>query len=209
MLPQIRFLAKLRLSSVQGLLAEGAGRVAYVAIQTRPVYASKSTERLTSRWLQRTMIEVIIGLINFNNRTVSTSHAFQHTIEVQAMKREELIGRYEAGERDFKEAFLGGVNLRGIDLSGIKLGGANLRCANLREANLSRADLGGADLYEADLRETLLRNADLSNTILWRAELLDADLTGANLKGAKVAISQLQRTASLSGVTMPDSSRSE
>ena len=106
MLPQIPFLAKLRLSSVQGLLAEGAGRVAYVAIQTRPVYASKSTERLTrrltsfcpefarfvscfmveapltSRWLQRTMIEVIIGLINFNNRAVSTTHAFQHTIEV-------------------------------------------------------------------------------------------------------------------------------
>jgi hypothetical protein len=32
--------------------------------------------------LQRTMVEVIIGLINVNNRAVSTTHAFQHTIEV-------------------------------------------------------------------------------------------------------------------------------
>jgi uncharacterized protein YjbI with pentapeptide repeats len=125
------------------------------------------------------------------------------------MTREELIGRYEAGERDFKRAFLGGANLRGIDLCGNSWGRANLRCASLREANLSGADLSGADLHEADLRETLLRNADLSNTILWQAELLDADLTGANLGGAKVAISQLQRTAYLSGITMPASSRGE
>jgi hypothetical protein len=38
------------------------------------------------------------------------------------MTREELIGRYEAGERDFKRAFLGGANLRGIDLCGNRLG---------------------------------------------------------------------------------------
>lgn len=36
MLPQIGFLAKLRLSSMHGLFAEGTDHVAHVSIQTRP-----------------------------------------------------------------------------------------------------------------------------------------------------------------------------
>ena len=58
-------------------------------------------------------------------------------------------------------------------------------------------------------RENPNESLDLSSAILRRAELLDADLTDANLKTVKVAITQLDRAASLRGVAMPDSSRHE
>jgi uncharacterized protein YjbI with pentapeptide repeats len=123
------------------------------------------------------------------------------------MNADELLDRYEAGERDFSGVFLAGVNLSGVDLRGIMLQKANLRFANLRDAILADADLSEADLYEANLRGTVLRNTNLTGTVLWLAETLGAHLEHANLQDAKVASAQLSRAASLAGAVMPDGAK--
>ncbi len=55
------------------------------------------------------------------------------------MKREELLQRCNAGERDFSGADLRDADLRDADLRGANLRGADLRGANLRGANLRGA----------------------------------------------------------------------
>ena len=100
------------------------------------------------------------------------------------MTAEELLAKYQAGERDFR-----GANLHGADLSGANLHGADLRKADLRGADLSKADLSGANLHVADLSWANLHGADLSRADLIEADLsvaslIDADLRGADLRGA-------------------------
>jgi len=95
------------------------------------------------------------------------------------MEAQELITRYEAGERDF-----GWSNLYQTDLSGAVLSRAVLYHVNLGGTNLKRANLDRADLIGANLRE---------------ANLVRADLTGA-----KVTSEQLGKAASLRGAAMPD-----
>lgn len=51
----------------------------------------------------------------------------------------ELLTRYQAGERDFKGAYLEGVNLRHTCLVGANLIGAKLQQASLSGANLQHA----------------------------------------------------------------------
>jgi len=67
------------------------------------------------------------------------------------MTGQELIERYEAGERDFRWA----------DLRGAYLNGSFLRSADLRWADLRWADLRGAYLNGADLRGAYLKGADI------------------------------------------------
>ena len=117
----------------------------------------------------------------------------------------ELLERYAAGERDFQEADLHGVNLRlailyEANLSGVNLSGANLSKANLNEANLSganlsganlseafcRANLSGANLHSANLRRAFLRRADLSGAHLNKANLDNTFLYKADLSGADI-----------------------
>jgi hypothetical protein len=92
------------------------------------------------------------------------------------MTREELIAKYEKGERNFRGAYLRGAYLRGADLEG----------ADLRYANLEGADLKGADLRGADLRGAVLRGVDLWGANLEGVDLSDADLRGADLMGANL-----------------------
>ena len=88
------------------------------------------------------------------------------------MKRaEDLIRRYEDGERDFRGIQLGDVNLigtdlRDADLTGADLAGASLLDADLRNANLARANLTGTVLAMADLRGTDLRRTSLAQADL-------------------------------------------
>ena len=64
------------------------------------------------------------------------------------MDAQELLKRYNEGERDFV-----GANLRGAGLQRADLGGANLFEANLEGANLvQRAFLAEANLNGADLQ---------------------------------------------------------
>jgi hypothetical protein len=111
----------------------------------------------------------------------------------------ELITRYQAGERDFREARLRWTvllhtDLSGVDLSGADLRGAELDSATLQDAILLDANLRGADLQRANLSGANLRKADLSG----------ANLREADLRGANVTEEQLAQAASLEGATVPD-----
>ena len=57
------------------------------------------------------------------------------------MEAEELVKRYQSGERDFIL-----LSLRRSDFCGADLNQANLSGSDLREANLSKANLAGAHL---------------------------------------------------------------
>lgn len=112
---------------------------------------------------------------------------------------DELLERYQAGERNFAglriEAntdhpdVLCGADLSNIILSGIYWPGARLRDVNLTEAKLigaymPDADLTLADLTWANLNGATLRRACLECTNLTGARLEYANLIQANLEGA-------------------------
>jgi uncharacterized protein YjbI with pentapeptide repeats len=75
------------------------------------------------------------------------------------MEAQELITRYEAGERDFGWANLYQTDLGGAVLSGAVLYHVNLGGANLKGANLVRADLTGANLSGAKVTSEQLGKA--------------------------------------------------
>ena len=101
---------------------------------------------------------------------------------------EELLRRYAAGERDFRQA-----DLSEADLSEANLSEADFRVADLREANLSRANLSRANLSEAELSEAELSVADLSRANLRGANLRGANLSRANLSRANLSEADLSR----------------
>jgi uncharacterized protein YjbI with pentapeptide repeats len=107
---------------------------------------------------------------------------------------EELLARYEAGDRDFgRVALVAGADLEGANLSYAILRLANLSGVDFRGASLHGANLQGADLSSANLRGASLRQADLSGTNLHGASLEGADLEGANLEGANLSFADLHR----------------
>lgn len=140
------------------------------------------------------------------------------------MKRDDVIKRYAAGERDFRGLDFGNLDLHSINLSGVNLSNADMQYVNLcgailKEANFLRTDLygaklNGANLYKADLhharldcasfyranlsetdlRETTLHEAILHGTNLRRALLCDSDLREASLLGADLREARLERT---------------
>ena len=56
------------------------------------------------------------------------------------MKAQEVLRRYAAGERNFRNAALRGANFVGQDLSGADFSGADIRSANFRNATLRGAN---------------------------------------------------------------------
>lgn len=112
---------------------------------------------------------------------------------------DELLERYQAGERNFaglrmkantdNPDVLDGADLSNIILSGIYWPGARLRDVNLKEAKLigaymPDADFTLADLTWADLTAATLRRACFECTNLTGARLEGANLIQANLDGA-------------------------
>ncbi len=77
------------------------------------------------------------------------------------MDANEVLRRYAAGERNFRQA----------DLRGISLTKACLKEIDFTGANLSNSDLSDSDLSKANLNWVNLRGANLS---------------GAHIKGAKM-----------------------
>jgi uncharacterized protein YjbI with pentapeptide repeats len=74
------------------------------------------------------------------------------------MGAQELIDKYDTGEREFHGADLRGailyeVNLAGANLSGANLSGVDLKRACLDKANLSGADLGGDIITDEQLAQ--------------------------------------------------------
>jgi hypothetical protein len=102
MLSQIGLFAKLRPFSVQVLVL--------VRITPRCLGTGfTTTGHMTCRQLHPAMVDAIIRLTILNHRATSTTQVFRHRIEMYDSGR--AYHQYKAGERDFKEVFLGGVNL--------------------------------------------------------------------------------------------------
>ena len=121
-------------------------------------------------------------------------------IKEQTMSTEELINRYQAGERDFKEIKLVQSSLSGVDLSEADLSIADLAGADLSAADLSGANLSGAILKGANLSGANLTGANLSWADLGMANLTEADLTGAEMNMAILIRTRFKNTI------MPDGS---
>ena len=110
------------------------------------------------------------------------------------LDRDELVRRFEQGQRDFT-----GADLSAADLQNLTLGGIILRNANLRKAKLFGTSFKGADLTESDLSGTYLAKAELSGAkarrtnfhgcrmdgVSWDdVDLQSARLTEVNLRNA-------------------------
>jgi len=124
------------------------------------------------------------------------------------MDQDELLRRYAAGERDFREADLWGAGLLGADLSEANLKRTNLRKANLWGAYLRKANFWGAYLREANLKGANLKGANLSRTDLSEFDLSGFNLSKANLSGCYLIASKLLNAnlnaATLTGACIED-----
>ncbi|PSB00782.1 serine/threonine-protein kinase [Merismopedia glauca] len=133
-----------------------------------------------------------------------------------------LIAAYEAGNKDFAEQQLSGLNLQGANLSKASFYRANLTKVNLQKANLSQVNFGGASLNFANLKEANLtrayfsfadlegadlRGADLRGVYFNNANLRGANLSGANLSGAKISHEQLALAKTNWATTLPHGKR--
>jgi uncharacterized protein YjbI with pentapeptide repeats len=98
------------------------------------------------------------------------------------MTLEELLAKYEAGERDFS----------GVDLSEANLSGVKLNEANFSHANLSIVNLSGSHLCSTDFSHAQINVARLSGAYLHQANLNHASLNVANLIRADLSCAQLQ-----------------
>ena len=104
---------------------------------------------------------------------------------------EELLVRYDNGERDFSgidlvlssEAFFcyTGIELRNIVLRDILLRGAVLKEVDMREIDLSGADLGGIFMENCNLHKATIQDANLRGACLQECTFNDVDLRGSNL----------------------------
>ncbi len=118
------------------------------------------------------------------------------------MEREELLRRYNAGERFFVKVDLSGLDLSRIDfstqdgnrervrfnnsdLTGVNFVGANLSYAFFFNANLRGANLEGADLTGVNFENANLTGAILVNCNLFCCGFVGANMTSANLTGSK------------------------
>ncbi|MBR8830099.1 MAG: hypothetical protein N5P05_003241 [Chroococcopsis gigantea SAG 12.99] len=126
--------------------------------------------------------------------------ATKTTTPVNSIKSpDELLSRYNLGERKFTKAQLAKLNLSNANLQCANLSEADLRFTNLKNANLSNANLSnacldGADLTGANLQGALLKGASLKKTCLSGANLSKAYLTEANLDRAFLSETILQGT---------------
>ncbi len=135
------------------------------------------------------------------------------------LRLDDLLRRYAAGERHFREVViqggaervdLAGIDLRGSDLQEVELRDSDLRGANLGYARLSHADLQGADLTEAQCdgaefqgvnlvlaqcRNTTFRNALLNRSNLTRATFDGSQLDFARLEGARLSKASFVRAS--------------
>jgi hypothetical protein len=125
------------------------------------------------------------------------------------VEAQELIRRYQAGQRDFVLLSLPGSDLCGADLYHANLSGSDLRQADFSEANLVGARMRRVDLGGANLRGANLSGADLGAADLNGADLRGADLSYANLERTKVSPEQLAEAGSLEGAILPDGTEGE
>ncbi|GGA44371.1 pentapeptide repeat-containing protein [Okeania sp. KiyG1] len=91
----------------------------------------------------------------------------------RGLDAKKLLSRYAAGERNFENLIL-----HGVDLSGAELRDVNVSCAHLSNCNLSNATLTG-DWYGVHFINCDLRGARLDCCYLKNATFLYTDMRGA------------------------------
>jgi uncharacterized protein YjbI with pentapeptide repeats len=116
---------------------------------------------------------------------------------------EELLRRYQQGERYFARAVLAGSKLDGADLRGAYLADADLRGASLMIAGKAGLPIADPNLTGAWLTRALMQGAILAGCILDEADLREAILDGAELDLAKL------RGADLSGASLKNLKNAE
>ena len=176
-------------------------------------------------------------MMSTNTNIMSLQAAQGFTMESAAQKttptldRESFLARYEAGERDFRDYQLDGIDLSNCqlsqcDLSGASLIGANFKGSCLREVNFSKANLtrsilsranlsesdlswariSGADLAGTDMHHAKARAANFSESLMIRTKMNDADCLGAIFCGINATAAQMESTnfecSDLSGATL-------
>ena len=107
----------------------------------------------------------------------------RNVIKPWIMAAEELIVRYDAGERNFAGVELISDQQPYIDLVELDLRGINLRGATLRNADFTRANLTGADLTGAFLNCAKFDNAIVRDASLFAATINEVRFWESDLKG--------------------------
>ncbi|MBI4993065.1 MAG: pentapeptide repeat-containing protein [Candidatus Magasanikbacteria bacterium] len=103
------------------------------------------------------------------------------------MLQDELIQRYQRGERDFSGVKLQGDSPLETDLMGCVLAGAIFIGITLRGAFLNGSNLQCVDFTGSDLSDTHFVNTDISG----------ANMRSVTLQGAEVTAAQLATTRNL------------
>mgnify|MGYP001794516826 CR=1 FL=1 len=139
---------------------------------------------------------------------------------------EELLRRYEKGERDFrgiqldKSKSLTRVNLQGADFRNACLYMANFGAADFRNANFSEgcilyssdftgADFRGANLQGTEFGDAILNAANFSGADLPNASFDCADAEAANFTGATLEGAILHNTIMPDGSIVSNNSTNE
>ena len=102
------------------------------------------------------------------------------------LDRDELVRRFEEGQRDFSGADLSAADLQNLSLDGIILCNANLRKAKLfgtsfRNADLTESDLSGTYLAKAELSGAKARRTNFHGCRMDGVSWKDVDLQSARL----------------------------
>jgi uncharacterized protein YjbI with pentapeptide repeats len=103
------------------------------------------------------------------NRYINSENATP--CEATNMDANEVLRRYAAGERNFRQADWRGIslakaNLSGVDLTGAHLSNADLSDSDLSSANLNWAGLKGANFSRANLRRAKMPDGRKHNDLL-------------------------------------------
>lgn len=107
------------------------------------------------------------------------------------MFAEELLERYQAGERNFAGVDLVAHQAKDLDVW-VQLGRADFRGINLRGANLYRVSFGHADLRGANLAGAYLGYGALGYANFQDACLQGAAFTVTNMRGANFTRADLR-----------------
>src|SRR5215831_12520061 len=99
---------------------------------------------------------------------------------------EEVIRRYQNGERDFGESSLDEVahDFRGALLEEITFAPDTFLLADFRGSKLKGADFSNCNVKTCDFRGADLREANFTNAAIDSATFEGADLEGADFAGA-------------------------
>ena len=99
---------------------------------------------------------------------------------------EELIRRYQSGERYFGETALDEdpVDFSNLVLAGIVFAPHTFLFADFRNANLKNADFSNCNLKTCDFRGSDLENASFRNALLEATEFNGANLANTDFTGA-------------------------